>query len=86
MQNVHKHAGADRVNVVFERRDGHAVLIVEDNGKGYDSEDQTDGRGMGLINMRERAALIGGTVEIESQSGEGTTVFVRVPVAENGNK
>ncbi|HEU4870887.1 MAG TPA: GAF domain-containing sensor histidine kinase [Pyrinomonadaceae bacterium] len=86
LQNVHKHAGADRVNVVFERRDGQAVLIIEDNGKGYDSEEQTDGRGMGLINMRERAALIGGTVEIESQPGEGTTVFVRVPVKENGNK
>ena len=86
LQNIHKHAGADRVNVVFERRDGQAVLIVEDNGKGYDSEDQNDGRGMGLINMRERAALIGGNIEIESQSGEGTTVFVRVPVGENGNR
>src|SRR5262249_25993590 len=47
LQNVHKHAGADRVNVVFERRDGQAVLIIEDNGKGYDSEAQSDGRGMG---------------------------------------
>ena len=86
LQNVHKHADANRVNVVFERRDGQAVLIIEDNGKGYDSEAQTDERGMGLINMRERAALIDGTLEIESQPGEGTTVFVRVPVAENGKQ
>ena len=86
LQNVHKHSGADRVNVVFERRDGQAVLIIEDNGKGYDSEAQDDGRGMGLINMRERAALINGALEIESQSGAGTTVFVRVPVAENGHQ
>ena len=41
---------------------------------------------MGLMNMRGRAALMGGIVEIESQSGAGTTVFVRVPVAENGHK
>ena len=86
LQNVHKHAEADRVNVVFERRDGQAVLIIEDNGKGYDSEAQTDDRGMGLINMQERAALIDGTVEIESQPGQGTTVFVRVPVVGNGQQ
>ena len=86
LQNVHKHSGADRVSVVFERSNGQAVLIIEDNGKGCDPEGQSDGRGMGLINMRERAALIGGIVEIESQAGEGTTVFVRVPVAENGNQ
>lgn len=86
LQNVHKHAAADRVNVIFERRDGHAVLIIEDNGKGYDVEAQDDGHRMGLINMQERAALVGGVVEIESQSGEGTTVFVRVPVATNGKE
>ena len=84
LQNIHKHANADRVNVVFERRDGHAVLIVEDDGEGYDAEAQVQsGRGMGLISMQERAALIGGIVEIESQSGEGTTVYVKVPVSEH---
>jgi len=83
LQNVHKHASADRVNVVFERRDGKAVLIIEDNGRGYDFETRNEERGMGLINMQERAALIGGSVEIESQLGQGTTVFVRVPVSAN---
>lgn len=84
LQNVHKHAGADRVNVVFERCDGQVVLIIEDNGIGYDSDPHDNGRGMGLINIQERASLIGGIVEIESQSGAGTTIFVRVPVSENG--
>ena len=79
LQNVHKHAAAARVDVLLERRDHQAVLIVEDNGQGYDVEATGDGR-MGLTNMRERAALIGGTIEIESQPGDGTTVFVRVPV------
>ena len=80
LQNVHKHAGASRVNALFERRDQHAVLIVEDNGKGYDVETTGDGQGMGLTNMKERAALIGGSIEFESKPGDGTTVFVRVPV------
>ena len=86
LQNVHKHSSAERVNVVFERRDGQAVLIIEDNGTGFDSEAEHETRGMGLINMRERASLIDGTIEIESQPGAGTTVFVRVPIDENGHQ
>ncbi|HEX8556765.1 MAG TPA: PAS domain S-box protein [Pyrinomonadaceae bacterium] len=85
LQNVHKHAGASRVSVLLERRGGRAVLIVEDNGKGYDPEEEADadgGRGMGLTNMRERAALVGGELEIESAPGAGTTIFVRVPINE----
>ena len=39
------------------------------------------GGGMGLVNMRERAALIGGTLEIETSPGAGTTLYVRVPVS-----
>jgi PAS domain S-box-containing protein len=87
LQNVHKHAGAGRVSVLFERGDGQAVLIVEDDGKGYDPEEGEPAnghRGMGLINMRERAALVGGRMEIESSPGAGTTVFVRVPVPGRG--
>jgi len=86
LQNVYKHAGADRVNVLLERRDGHAVLIIEDNGKGYDPEVAAEERGMGVTNMSERASLINGAVEIESQPGQGTTVFVRVPVTNGFNR
>ena len=83
LNNIAKHAAATSVDVLLERRDNHAVLIIEDNGRGFDPDQVTislSGRGMGLIGMRERAALVGGTVEIESQPGEGTTVFVRTPV------
>jgi two-component system, chemotaxis family, CheB/CheR fusion protein len=82
LQNVHKHAGADRVDVLLERRDGEAVLIVEDNGKGYDAEREVardSNKGMGVVNMRERATLVGGALEMESTPGRGTTIFVRVP-------
>jgi signal transduction histidine kinase len=82
LQNVHKHAGADRVDVLLERGDGEAVLIVEDNGHGYDEEQEValdSDKGMGVINMRERATLVGGRLEIESTPGGGTTIFVRVP-------
>jgi signal transduction histidine kinase len=83
LQNVHKHAGATHVSVILEQHDGRALLIVEDNGCGYnpDTEVAMDtNKGMGVINMRERTALIGGELEIESSPGTGTTIFVRVPV------
>jgi two-component system CheB/CheR fusion protein len=80
LNNVFKHGEATRVDVILERRDRNVMLIIEDDGVGFDPESKANnGRGMGLIGMRERAALIGGTVEIESAPNEGTTLYVRVP-------
>jgi signal transduction histidine kinase len=84
LNNVHKHAGATQVEVMLERRDGDVALVVEDNGRGFDPESVVPSEGkerLGLGGMRERAALIGGTLQIESTRGGGTTVFVRVPLA-----
>lgn len=89
LQNVNKHAGATRVSVVLERRNGRVVLIVEDNGKGYDPNQKVaagSNKGMGVTNMRERASLIGGEVEIESTPGAGTAIYVFVPVIEQEEK
>ncbi|HET9529494.1 MAG TPA: PAS domain S-box protein [Blastocatellia bacterium] len=88
LNNIVKHADASRAALIFEKRGRHAVLIIEDNGKGFDPEQQAaaDARGLGLISMRERAALVGGTLEIESRPGEGTTIFVRVPARLAGGK
>jgi two-component system CheB/CheR fusion protein len=78
LNNAAKHATASRVDVIVERRDGEALLVVEDDGVGFEPGDKDKaGGGMGLIGMRERAALIGATLLIESSPGEGTTVFVR---------
>ena len=81
LNNVLKHANARRVAVILECRDNQLVLVIEDDGVGFDKE--TAGaaeRGMGLIGMQERAALIGGTLEIEAGPGAGTTIFVRAPL------
>jgi signal transduction histidine kinase len=88
LNNIVKHADASRAALIFEKRGRHAVLIIEDNGKGFDPEQQAaaDARGLGLVSMRERAALVGGTLEIESRPGEGTTLFVRVPARLAGGK
>jgi PAS domain S-box-containing protein len=81
LNNVMKHSGASRAGVLLERRDGHVVLIVEDDGKGFEPGRALDGeRGMGLLSMKERAMQVGGALEIESAPGAGTTLYVRVPV------
>ncbi len=83
LNNVYKHAQAARVSVILERRGGDAVLVIEDDGVGFDASEATgweDGRGLGLVGMRERAALLGGSVEVESTPGGGTAIFARVPV------
>jgi two-component system, chemotaxis family, CheB/CheR fusion protein len=84
LNNVHKHAHASRASILLERRNSDAVLVVEDDGVGFDADrlEVPPGRerGLGLTGMRERAAVIGGTLEIESQPGKGTTLYVRVPL------
>ena len=83
LNNTMKYAQAKRVDVLLERRDSQVVLIIEDDGVGFNPKQVADGdgeKGMGLVGMRERAALVGGILEIESKPKEGTTIFARVPV------
>jgi PAS domain S-box-containing protein len=81
LNNVAKHSQATKVDMILERQGEQVSLIVEDNGVGFDSQEGSslgDGE-LGLIGMRERASLVGGTIEIESNPGRGVTVFVRIP-------
>jgi DNA-binding NarL/FixJ family response regulator len=86
LHNVEKHAQARRVRVELEfRPDESAVLLrVIDDGRGFDAErvrPSPDG-GFGLAGMRERARLVGGTLEVESAPGRGTRLVACVPVAD----
>jgi two-component system CheB/CheR fusion protein len=81
LNNVHKHARATRVEIQLEKRDDLVVLVIEDNGRGFNPERKINHKGIGLIGMQERAMLCGGSFEIESVLGRGTTVFVRVPLS-----
>jgi two-component system CheB/CheR fusion protein len=79
LNNIYKHAHASRVDVLLERRDHSVVLIIEDDGVGLTENKPGQDRGLGLLSMHERAALVGGKLEIESTPGEGMTIFARVP-------
>jgi len=92
LTNVARHAAATHVGVILEQRERSVVAVVEDNGQGFDvagatacperSEETTHGGGqrLGLFGMQERAALVGGRLTLESAPGQGTTVFVEVPL------
>jgi PAS domain S-box-containing protein len=82
LNNIAKHARADRVDIVLERSGEQVSLIVEDNGIGFNpAEARTRRGGFGLRGMRERAAVAGAECVIESAPGRGTTVILRVPIS-----
>ncbi|HEY6836598.1 MAG TPA: GAF domain-containing sensor histidine kinase [Gaiellaceae bacterium] len=78
LTNVVKHAHARRVSISLTRTEGSVKAVIEDDGQGFDPT-SPDG-GHGLIGMRERLALLGGRLQIESSATSGTTIVVEVPV------
>ena len=83
LNNVAKHARASSVDIILERRTDHVLLIIEDDGIGFEPIQAAATRqGFGLLGMQERAALVGATLEIES-AGQGATILVRMPLPPN---
>jgi signal transduction histidine kinase len=80
IQNAVRHADAERVAVRLHARGGGLVLEVEDDGVGFEPQSaELRSRRLGLTSMEERAQRLGGTLEIRSTSGAGTTVRLEVP-------
>jgi signal transduction histidine kinase len=80
LTNVMRHARATRVDVSLAGENGCLVLTVADNGRGITPGEITSAKSIGLLGMRERAALMGGEMEIIGTPGTGTTVRVQIPV------
>jgi len=80
LTNVVRHAGAKNVAVRFEVNAGSFVLEVRDDGRGITPTEAASSTSLGLLGMRERAALLGGSVEIDGVPDGGTTVVVRIPM------
>jgi two-component system sensor histidine kinase DegS len=81
LQNVHKHAQAAAVGIVWQRSAGNWVLHVTDDGIGFDLvKAARRAKSVGLLSMRERAELIGGTLQIQSSPGKGSAVTLQLPI------
>jgi signal transduction histidine kinase len=81
LTNIVKHASAARVSITLVRKGGSAVVVVEDDGSGFDPGALREGA-LGLAGMRERVALVGGRLTVESSPGAGTTLVAEVPAGE----
>ena len=80
LTNVARHAMARRVGVVIERSGGRAIAVVEDDGQGFDPDAIAGSKSLGLLGMRERLALVRGSLEIETGLEKGTTLIARIPL------
>ena len=82
LTNVVKHAEASHVSVVLSCEGDKLSVVVEDDGCGFDTDAklQEAGDRLGLFGMQERAQLVGGSLTVEASPGQGTAVYLRVPV------
>lgn len=83
LTNVARHAQATRVEASLREESDNIWLRIQDNGRGITSLELTGAASLGLLGIRERAAILGGEVNIVGRSGGGTTVITRVPAGRN---
>src|SRR4029453_1300532 len=82
LNNVAKHAHASRVDVLLESQNGSVVMVVEDEGGGFESSHNGErDKGIGILGMHERATLVGAALDVEAKPGEGTSLYLRMPLS-----
>jgi len=82
LTNIARHAQAKNASVLLEQRQNGIRVIIEDNGIGFEPDKQAySQKSLGLQGIRERIQLFGGKLTIESQSGQGTSLFIEIPFA-----
>ncbi|MGD0042056.1 MAG: ATP-binding protein [Isosphaeraceae bacterium] len=84
LQNVLKHSGAQHARVDLLGSEDAVVLRITDEGAGFDPGSVGEKGGLGLVSMRERLHILGGTIVINSRPGEGTRIDVRLPLNTSG--
>lgn len=77
VQNALKHGKAENISITVEQMDHHLMLVIEDDGQGFDTENLPSS-GLGITNMRNRAKVMGGTVHWKF-NGKGTSVLIELP-------
>ena len=83
--NVKRHASATRIDIFAEHRSGRVMVMIEDDGGGFDPADVQGKGSFGMLGMAERAEALGGTFTVESAPGAGTTIVVEVPDASSNS-
>jgi two-component system sensor histidine kinase UhpB len=81
LTNIARHSGATHVQIEINRDEKNFFMRIIDNGKGFSSDEKKGEKTFGLIGMRERAAILGGNLEIESYPNLGTSISVVIPIS-----
>ena len=79
LTNALRHSGARRISLVLTRKELRILMVLEDDGCGFDVDAASRSDRLGLPGIRERAAMLGGTLLVESRPGSGTTLVVEAP-------
>jgi signal transduction histidine kinase len=83
LTNVARHARASTAAVKIEKLTNHVLLKINDNGAGFHAESALQAKKnkrLGLLGMRERVEMVGGTFTVKSRSGKGTTIYAQIPL------
>jgi len=84
LTNIARHAEAGKIKVSLQYQGESFILQIEDDGKGFDKNKISYKRTLGLLGMKERTMMMGGTFDINSMPGGGTNIIVTIPL-ENSN-
>jgi two-component system sensor histidine kinase UhpB len=83
LNNIAKHAQADRVEISLVKRDSRIYASIQDNGKGFDLgrilDPESSERGFGIVGIQERVSLLGGQMDIQTKPGFGTLIHFEIP-------
>jgi hypothetical protein len=82
LTNVTRHASASHVRIQLTCMDSEIALVVNDDGRGITDEEIKRHGSLGLLGMKERVSILGGTLDVQGRAGEGTTVAIRIPFAQ----
>lgn len=80
LTNIARHAKATQVKTSLEKNNKYLILTIQDNGKGFDTNESKNKKTLGLVGMKERVVRMGGELIIQSEIGKGTTIISKVPI------
>lgn len=81
LNNIVKHSNATEASIELYNRHSHILIVIQDNGSGFDIKEVSKSKaGSGLMNIQERAELLGGRVQMESQPDNGTEIIIEIPL------
>ncbi|RLE22083.1 MAG: hypothetical protein DRJ65_14640, partial [Acidobacteria bacterium] len=83
LQNAIKHSGASEISMTLTVKPLSACLTVFDDGIGIAEDDSGQNHGLGIIGMRERTHLVGGTFDVKAGAGGGTVINIQVPIEDS---